>query len=113
MQLVFGQDAILNVLHIVNWKYIQSRKQNEINQNHLNENRKRRTYAYQLNEYVLVKNDWTSKYGTTSYKGPYPIVKINDNGTVQLRMDNVLDTHNICNIKSYDNWIRNPNINQS
>ena len=41
MQLVFGRDAILNVLHIANWKYIQSRKQTEINRNHLNENRKR------------------------------------------------------------------------
>ena len=103
MQLVFGRDGILNVPHLANWKYIQSRKQAEINRNNIKENRKRRTYTYQLNEYVLVKNDWTSKYGTTSYKGPYEIVKINDNGTVQIRMDNVLDTYNIRNIKPYNN----------
>lgn len=102
MQLVFGHDAILNIQHIADWKYIQSRKQNEINQNNLNENRKRSNYTYQLNEYVLMKNEWSSKYGTTSYKGPYRIVKINDNGTVQIRMDNMLDTYNICSIKPYN-----------
>ena len=103
MQLVFGRDAILNVPHIANWKYIQSRKQAEINRNHLNENRKRKTHTHQLNECVLVKNDWTSKCGTTACKGPCPIIKINDNGAVQLRMDNVLDTHNIRNMKPHNN----------
>ena len=110
MQLVFGWDDILNVPHIANWKYIQSRKQTEINRNHPNENRKCKMFTNQLNKCILVKNDWTSKCGTTSYKGPCPIVKINDNGTAQLRMDNVLDTHNIRNAKPHDNWIRNPNI---
>ena len=54
-----------------------------------------------MNKYVLLKHDWTSKYGTTVYKGPYPIRKINNNGTVQLQMDNILDTYNICAIKPY------------
>ena len=103
MQLVFGRDGVPNVPHLADWKCIQSRKQTEINRNNAKENRKRKTHAHQLNECVLVKNDWTSKYGTTSYKGPCEIVKINDNGTVQIRMDNVLDTCNIRNMKPHNN----------
>ena len=103
MQLVFGRDAILNVQHTANWKCIQSRKQTEINRNNANENREGKQCAHQLNECVLVKNDWSLKCGTTSHKGPCTIVKINDNGTVQMWMDNVLDTHNVHSMKPHDN----------
>ena len=84
MQLVFGRDSILNVQHLADWKYIQTRKQNMIVKNNIRENAKCKQYKYDLNELVLLKRDWSSKYGTTSYDGPYPITKINDNGAVQL-----------------------------
>ena len=105
MQLVFGRDSILNVQHLADWKYIQSRKQKMIIKNNIRENAKRTEYVYDLNELVLLKRDWSSKYGTTSYDGPYPITKINDNGTVQLQMDNVYDTVNLRNIKPYQTKI--------
>ena len=105
MQLVFGRDSILNVQHLADWKYIQSRKQKMIVKNNIRENAKRTEYVYDLNELVLLKRDWSAKYGTTSYDGPYPITKINDNGTVQLQMDNVYDTVNLRNIKPYQTKI--------
>ena len=37
----------------------------------------------------------------TLYDGPYPITKINNNGTVQVQMDNVYDTINIQQLKPY------------
>ena len=103
MQLVFGWDAILNVPHMANWKCIQSQKQTEINGNHLNKKCERKECAHQSNKCVLIKNKWSSKCGTTSCKGSCLIVKINDNGTVEMRMDNVLDTHNVRSIKPCDN----------
>ena len=54
---------------------------------------------YELNELVLIKQDWSSKYGTTAYRGPYPITKMNDNGAVQVQMDKILDTVNIRQLK--------------
>ena len=86
MQLVFGHNTILNIQNIADWKYIQLHKQKVINKNNIKENCKRKEYTYKLNEYVLLKQDWTSKYGTTAYKRPYPIRKLNNNGTVQLQM---------------------------
>jgi hypothetical protein len=41
MQLVFGQDAILNVKHITNWEHIKQRKQTRINENNEHENKSR------------------------------------------------------------------------
>ena len=49
----------------------------------------------------MVKLDQTSKYGTYAYKGPFTVSKVNDNGTVRLEMDNIVDTYNIRNIKPY------------
>ena len=38
MQLVFGQDAILNIKHVSDWEQIQQRKQLQINHNNKHEN---------------------------------------------------------------------------
>ena len=67
----------------------------------MRENKKRKFYEYQVNDEVMVKLDQTSKYGTYAYKGPFTVSKINDNGTVRLEMDNIVDTYNIRNIKPY------------
>ena len=101
MQLVFGCDSILNVQHLADWRYIQSRKQDLININNKRENSKRKEHTYAIHDRVLVKQAQTSKYGTTQYKGPYSILKVYDNGTVRLRMGNIMDTYNIRQIKPY------------
>ena len=76
MQLVFGRDSILNVQHLADWRYIQSRKQDLININNKRENSKRREHTYAINDPVLVKQAQTSKYGITQYMGPYYIKSI-------------------------------------
>ena len=101
MQLVFGCNSILNVQHLADWRYIQSCKQDLININNKQENSKCREHTYATNNQVLVKQAQTSKYGTTQYKGPYIIIKVNDNGTVCLHIDNIIDTYNIRQIKPY------------
>ena len=55
MQLVFGRDSILNVQHLADWKYAQTRKQNMIVKNNMRENAKHKPYACDLNELVLLK----------------------------------------------------------
>ena len=99
-QLVFGRDAILNISHQANWKVINDRKRKLIEKNNLKENRKRKNHVYHVNDHCLIKQDWSKKYDQ-SYKGPYTITKINNNGTVDVQMDNVIDTYNIRNIKPY------------
>ena len=103
MQLVFGRDAILNVQFEADWEYIKNRKQKTINYNNRKENAKRIPYTYTVNQQVMLDVTGTtkSKYAQNPYKGPYKVLKVNDNGTVVLEMGPVIDTVNIRNIKPY------------
>eukprot|EP00957_Ditylum_brightwellii_P209802 15363317-Ditylum_brightwellii.AAC.1 len=82
MQVVFGRDAILNVKHKANWKYIQEGKETLIKKNNEKEKKRRKLHHYQVVDKVLVKRDRSTKYGDYAYKGPYKIVQVNKNGAV-------------------------------
>ena len=101
MQLVFGRDAILNVLHDANWRYMLQRKKKLIHQNNQRENAKRQDWSYHVGDKVIIKNEQSTKYGTDAYSGPYTVTKVNDNGTVRISMGVVSDTFNIRNVHPY------------
>jgi Integrase zinc binding domain len=101
-QLVFGRDAILNVKFEANWAFIKEHKQKIIAQNNKRENSSRIEYKYKVNDKVLYKNRTEGKYSEDPWKGPYNIVKVNDNGTVRLQMGKFTDTINIRNIKPFN-----------
>mgnify|MGYP005753024869 CR=1 FL=1 len=84
-QLVFGRDAILNVKFEANWQYIKQRKQQLINKNNALENAKRKAHEYRVNDQVMVKNPNHRKFGSNPYIGPFTVVAVNDNGTVELQ----------------------------
>ena len=52
---------------------------------------------------VLVKGYMSSKFGEYAYKGPYEIVEVNNNGTVEIRKGSVTDVFNIRNINHITN----------
>ena len=56
IQLVFGQDAILNIKHVSDWKQIQQRKQLQINHNNKRENMRRNNHQYKVGDKILVKH---------------------------------------------------------
>lgn len=100
-QLVFGRDAILNTKFEANWALIKERKQQMINKNIQRENSSRIKHTYNVNDKVLYKNIMDSKFSDDPWKGPFIIAKVNDNGTVRLKMGKVKDTVNIRNIKPF------------
>ena len=53
-----------------------------------------------MNDHCLIKQDWNKKYDP-SYKSYYTITKVNKNGTVNVRINNVIDKYNIRMIKPY------------
>jgi transposase InsO family protein len=101
MQLVFGRDAFLNTMFEANWQYIKERKQKLIKLNNEWENAKRKPYTYHVNDKILLQNRMDTKFGETAYTGPYQIVRVNDNGTVQICKGAVIETVNIRLIKPY------------
>ena len=54
-----------------------------------------------MKDKVLYRNKTDSKYGEDPWKGPYDIVKVNDNGTVRLQIGKFTDTINIRNMKPF------------
>lgn len=93
-QLVFGRDMILNMKHEANWEFIRARKQKIIQKNNKAENAKRTPHTYSVGDKVLLRRGTENKY-EAPYSGPYTILKVNDNGTVRLKVKNVEDTYNI------------------
>ena len=99
-QLVFGRDMIFNIKHVANWEFIRENKQKLIDKNNKAENAKRVEHTYKLGDLVLLRRGTENKY-ETPYQGPFPILKVNDNGTVCLKVQAVEDTYNIRRLTLY------------
>ena len=56
MQLVFGCDAIRNLMLDANWQLIKECKKNIIDQSNAKENSKQFEHTYKVDDLVLVKN---------------------------------------------------------
>ena len=56
MQLVFGQDAILNIEHVAYWEHIRQRKQLRINHNTMRENMRQNNHQYKVGDKILVNH---------------------------------------------------------
>ena len=108
-QLVFGRDALLNISFEADWQYIKERKQRRILQNNKQENLVRTDHTYSQGDKVMVRLNRSRKHGVTQYDGPYTVVGVNDNGTVQLsKVTNnggaVYSTWNIRNLDPCKDW---------
>ena len=82
-QLVFGRDAILPIQHKADWTHIQNKKRKLIELNNKRENKTRIPHEYKEGDMILVSRNKRSKHGEREKNGPYPIVQVNNNGTVR------------------------------
>ena len=83
-QLVFGRDALLNVSFEANWQYLKDQKQKRILHNNKRENKTRLDHTYSVGDKVMIRLNPNRKHSTDTYKGPYDVTGVNDNGTVTL-----------------------------
>ena len=100
-QLVFGRDAMINMNFEADWTSIRNRKQKRIDENNRRENAKRKEHEYSIGDQILIKTDPTRKYGQNAYKGPYRIIRVNDNGTLRYQNGRIQDIVNIRNATPY------------
>jgi hypothetical protein len=64
------------------------------------ENAERIPYDYKVGQKVLLKRGNENKY-EAQYKGPYPILKLHNNGKVHLKVGAVTDTYNVRRLTPY------------
>jgi hypothetical protein len=74
---------------------MRKRKRQLIEKNYEAENAKQIPHTYNIGDKVLIKRGTENKY-EAPYEGPYTITKVNDNGTVPLKVNNVEDTYSLC-----------------
>ena len=101
MQLVFGRDAVLNMRHLADWRYIRERKQDSIDRSNARENAKRLPHQYKPGDQVLIKAEQKRKFGTDAYLGPYVADRVFDNGTLRVDEGGLSDVYNIRNVTPY------------
>lgn len=100
-QVVFGRDAMLNTKFLADWHLIKEHKQKETNKKNKQENQKRTPHEYKIGDTISIKRGMKRKYRQDPYEGPYSILKVNTNGTIQYRKGVTTDTINIRNIHPY------------
>ena len=81
VQLFLGQDMILPISHIENWRYMCHRKQAQVEKYIIRENSTRIDYDYNIGDKVMVRRNQAYKY-ETPFQGPYEIIQMWKNGTV-------------------------------
>ena len=95
MQLVFQRDAILPIDYQPDWNKIQSNKRKRIELNNARENKSQITHEYKVGDMILITRNKRSKHGEREKDGPYPIVNVNNNGTVRYDKGTYSDIINI------------------
>jgi len=102
-QLVFGRDMLFDIDFTADWHQIYERKQQIINKNNLRENKSRIDFEYQIGDRVTKRNDYLkiNKKANPANKGVYRVVEVFNNGTVNIRKNNVEETINIRRIDPY------------
>lgn len=102
-QLVFGRDMILPMKIQADWQRIHERRQAEIIRNNNSENKGRLEHQYQVGEKVLLQKPGILRKLSTPREGPYEIVQVYDNGTVQIQRNAVREKVNIRRIIPFRN----------
>ena len=100
-QLVFGRDAILPIQYQPDWNRIKDKKRKRIEMNNSKENKSRIPHEYKVGDMILVSRNKRSKHGEREKNGPYPIVQVNDNGTVRYDKGSYSDIINIRQCEPY------------
>ena len=101
MQLVYGRDSILNIKHTADWTKIKEKKEKLIQANNKRENLKRLNHTYAQGDKILISTDPSGAKFDAPYKGPFTIIQVNNNGTVQYRNGAIRDIVNIRQIHPF------------
>jgi hypothetical protein len=94
-QLVFGRDMLFNVTHLVDWKSISRKKQHQVDADNKRENKGRISHDYQPGQYVYIIPEGVDRKYEWEHEGPFRIVAVHTNGTVDIQDGVVTERINI------------------
>ena len=101
---VFGRDMIFNFQLRVDWENVARKRDRLAAIGNERENSKQKEHTYAVGDKVLIvrrKYKRTAKIATAPTEGPFEIIKIYKNGTVQIERNNYYETINIRRLKPF------------
>ena len=100
VQLAFGRDMIIQINHILDWRYMRHLKQVQIEKDLIRKNSNIIDHHYRVGYQVIIQSKRAFKY-ETPFRGPYEHFQMWTNVTVTLRTGAVTTGVNIHQIKPY------------
>ena len=101
MQLVYGKDAVLNIQHTADQKKIKKRNQKLMKENNIREYTKRYKHMYSVGDTIPMTAEQTDPKFGPKYLGPFTIVQVKQNGTVNYCRGAALDAVNVMSVHRY------------
>jgi len=92
---------IHNIAFKANWDRIQKRKQDIINKSNKKENQSPIPHEYKVGDQVLLETPGILRKLSTPCTGPYLVMQVYNNGTVQFQKGIVSERVNICQISPF------------
>ena len=89
----------------VDWDTIRSRKRAQQIRDNGCENSKRANYTWKVGDKCLIVTSADKGKGKTlkfKHKGPYDVIKVNNNGTVRIKSKNFEETINIRRLSPFN-----------
>ena len=100
VQIIFGQDIILPINHVSDWRCVRQHKHVQIEKDAIRNNSTRIDHNYRVGDQFMLRNKAAYNY-ETPFIGTYEIVHKCTNVTVTLQMVSVTSIMNICHIRLY------------
>ena len=104
-QLIFGRDMLIHQSDIVDWDTVRSRKRAQQIRDNERENSKRANYTWKVGDKCLIVTSVDERKGKLlkfKHKGPYDVIKVNNNGTVRIKSKNFEETINIRRLSPFN-----------
>jgi hypothetical protein len=93
-----GMDMFQNTSFRANWDQIQKRKQNIINKSNHEENKSQIPYEYKVGDQVLLETSGILRKFSAPRTGPFSVMNVCNNGTIQIQKGIVSERVNILRI---------------
>jgi hypothetical protein len=85
VQPFFGQDMLVNIPFVADWRRIGEQRQSLTDRGNQQENAKRIDYNYKVGDKVLVINKGILRNAASAYgKEPWTITTVHTNGTIRI-----------------------------
>ncbi len=100
---IFGQDMLVDIPFIADWKKIGEHRQRLTDLNTTRENQGRIDYDYKVGQKILVWNKGILRKAQSIWqKDPWTIATVHTNGTIMIQRKNKQERSNIRRVKPFE-----------